>query len=236
MAKENISIIGAPQVQGQQYTLKVNNLNSELQHFCLFQQLPNINGADLNALSLAWMVGSAAAHTGGNTSAAQFLWYVDYTAYTGYLQQMGTASSPRQFSTNDSVSVQVDSQNKLVADYSGSFPNGAPAFAGAPTSGPSGEITIDANNTLPTNSQQQSENMEVNLGIGMNNKPAVTVQLLSDENYQFTPKPTYYILSGQYLEGQVIDTSITTDPYKVVFDGVTTKTLNFTEENTFVPA
>jgi hypothetical protein len=40
-------------------------------------------------------------------------------------------------------------------------------------------------------------------------------------------------MAAKYQPGEVIDVEENTVPYEVVFDGVTTKTLNFTEQNTF---
>ncbi|WP_425088422.1 hypothetical protein [Stappia sp.] len=220
----------------QPYSLTILNENSQLQQFAMFQTIPNIVGPSTDPLSLAWMLGTAAPGSPSNPSQSAFSWQVEYSANTGYVQDIGTSTDPRRFTTASNVDVMIDSDNFLDVTYLGTFPNGAPAFPGNPSSGTSGEIQVQADGKIPTHAQTSSQNMTINVGIGMNNKPTVVVELLPNLLYQFTPKPTYYIISGSFVEGQVIDTAISSAAYKVVFDGVTTKTLKFTANNQFEPA
>lgn len=220
----------------QPYSLTVLNENSRLQQFAMFQTIPNIVGPSTDPLSLAWMLGTAAPGSPSNPSQSRFDWQIEYSANTGYVQDIGTTTDPRRFTTASNIGVAVDTDNMLNVTYLGTFPNGAPAFPSDPTSGKKGEIQVQADGLIPTHVQTQSQNMTVNVGIGMNNKPTVVVELLPNLLYQFTPKPTYYIISGSFVEGQVIDTATSTAAYKVTFDGVTTRTLRFTEENQFVSA
>src|SRR5690606_9794420 len=175
---------------------------------------------------------AAAGGSSGNPSRSQFSWVIDYAASTGYIQQF-SSSSPRQYSTSSSVSVGVSSDNKVIAQYVGQpFPKGAPAF-GQPENGTSGLIQVQADDSIPTSVQQDSNKMFISVGIAMDGKPTVAVQLLPNLAYQFTPKPSYYIVSGSFIEGQVIDTAIVSQAFKVEFDGVTDRTLVFTEKNQF---
>ncbi|SDT91604.1 hypothetical protein [Stappia sp. ES.058] len=220
----------------QAYSLTVLNENSQLQQFAMFQTIPNIVGPSSDPLSLAWMLGTAAPGSPSNPSQSSFSWQIDYSANTGYVQDIGTTTDPRRFTTASNIGVAIDSDNMLDVTYLGTFPNGAPAFPSNPSSGTTGEIQVQADGKIPTHAETQSQNMTINVGIGMNNKPTVVVELLPNLLYQFTPKPTYYIISGSFVEGQVIDTAISSAAYKVVFDGVTTKTLKFTANNQFEPA
>lgn len=220
----------------QPYDLTVLNENSRLQQFAVFQTIPNIVGPSTDPLSLAWMLGTAAPGSPSNPSKSQFFWQIDYTANTGYVQEIGTTTDPRRFTTSSSIGVMIDQQNKLDITYLGTFPNGAPAFPTDPADGKAGLIQVQADGKFPTHVQTQSQKMTINVGIGMNNKPTVVVELLPNILYQFTPKPTYYIIAGSFVEGQVIDTATSTAAYKVAFDGVTSRTLRFTEENQFQPA
>jgi rhizosphere induced protein len=216
------------------YSLNINNQNSLLQTFVLYQTLPVTSSPSLDPIPLAWLVGSAAPGTASNPSQSTFSWEIDYAVATGYLQQEGTQSNPRKFQTVKMQPVSVNSQNTVAVTYNGLFPNGAPTFNGNPGSGTQGVIQASADDLIPSNAQALSEEMNFALGIAMNKKPAVTVQLLPNVVYEFTPHPSYFIMAAKYQPGEVIDVEENTIPYEVVFDGVTTKTLNFTEQNTFI--
>lgn len=232
-------LMGKAQIQAgmsvaasQPYTLTVLNENKAFQQFALFQTLPDLIVPSQDPLSLAWMLGAAAGGSSGNPSRSQFSWVIDYAASTGYIQQF-SSNSPRQYSTSSSVSVGVSSDNKVIAQYVGQpFPKGAPAF-GQPENGTSGLIQVQADDSIPTSVQQDSNKMFISVGIAMDGKPTVAVQLLPNLAYQFTPKPSYYIVSGSFIEGQVIDTAVISQAFKVEFDGVTDRTLVFTEKNQF---
>ncbi len=218
---------------GQPYSLKVLNENSGFQQFALFQTIPGIVGPSTDPVSLAWMIGNAAAGSPDNPSQSNFSWQITYSAVTGYIQEVGTPTNPRQFSTASNSGVQVDSYNQLAVTYSGSFPNGAPSFPTDPISGTKGVIVVKADGLIPTATQQGSEQMTINIGIAMNNKPTVAVQLVPNLTYTFTPKPTYYIIAGAFVEGAVIDTATSTDAFEIKFQGVTKRTVRFTDQNQF---
>lgn len=233
-------LMGSPRVSakleadaGQAYSLTVLNENSKFQQFAMFQTIPNIIGPSTNPLSLAWMIGATAPGKPGNPSQSQFQWQINYSATTGYIQELGTTLDPRRFSTASNVDVQINSQNSLAATYLGSFPNGAPAFPADPTDGTKGLILVQADGTIPTTAQQSSVKLSVNVGIAMDGKPTVAVQLLPNLLYQFTPKPTYFILAGSFVAGQVIDTATSSGAYEVKYQGVTDQTIIFTEQNQF---
>lgn len=218
---------------GQPYTLTVLNQNSKFQQFALFQTIPDIIGPSVDPVSLAWMLGGAAPGSVSNPSQSQFYWEINYQANTGYIQNQGTITNPRRFTTASNADVMITSKNKLAVTYLGPFPYGAPAFPADPVDGTSGLIIVQADNKIPTTLQQQSQNLSVNVGIAMNNRPTVAVQLEPNLTYQFTPKPTYYIIAGSFVQGQVIDTATSTQAFEVKFQGVTDKTVVFTEQNQF---
>jgi rhizosphere induced protein len=220
----------------QQYTLTVLNQNSRFQQFALFQTIPDIIGPSTNPISLAWMIGSAAPGSITNPSRSKFVWFIDYSATTGYIQELGTTLRPRTFNTATDAAVMVDGPNTLDATYVGTFPNGAPYFPTDPKVGPKGLIIVKSDATIPTAVQQASLQTSINVGIAMNGRPTVAVQLLPNLTYQFTPRPSYFILAGSYVQGQVIDTATSTQAYPVVYSGVTDSTVVFTEWNQFQPS
>ncbi|TDQ66557.1 hypothetical protein ATL17_0555 [Maritalea mobilis] len=225
-----------PTSLGTQYTLNVNNQNSLLQTFVLFQKMPVTSKPSTDPISLAWIVGSAAGGSASNPSKSRFTWFIDYSINAGYLQQEGSSASPRKFQTATQIPVKVDDTNLVNVSYDGTFPNGAPYFDGVPGNTTSGIIAANSDDKIPTNAAASSAQMDLALGIAMNRKPAVSVQLLPNIDYVFTPHPEYYIMSAKYSEGDVIDIEETSHAYKVEFDGVTDITLNFTEQNLFQQA
>lgn len=221
---------------GQAYTLTVLNENSKFQQFALFQTIPDVIGPSTNPVSLAWMLGSAAAGSTKNPSRSQFYWQINYSVTAGYIQELGSTLDPRRFTTSTNTDVMIEKQNTVAVTYQGTFPNGAPAFPTNPTNGKGGLIITQSDDKIPTALQQGSVRMSLNVGIAMNNKPTIAVQLEPNLTYQFTPKPKYYILAGAFVEGQVIDTATSSQAYEVQYLGVTDMQVRFTNENQFVAA
>lgn len=221
---------------GQPYSLTVFNENAKWQQFALYQTIPQIIGPSVDPVSLAWMVGGAAAGTPDQPSQSSFNWTIDYSVTVGYIQQQGSVASPRSFQTASQTSVMIDTQNTVAVTYQGPFPFGAPGFPTGPTDGTKGLIVAKADATIPTTPTQASKNVYVNVGIAMANKPTIAVQLEPNLTYQFTPKPRYYILAGSFVQGQVIDTATSSSAYEITFAGVTDVAVRFTQQNQFVPA
>lgn len=236
IGKDAIKAFKTPEAGlGQPYSLTILNENAKWQQFALYQTIPQIIGPSVDPLSLAWMVGGAAAGTPDNPSQSVFQWTIDYSVTVGYIQQLGTGSSPRSFQTASALDVMINSQNTVPVTYQGPFPYGAPGFPAGPTDGTQGLIVTKSDNTIPTVPVQASKNVYVNVGIAMAGKPTVAVQLEPNLTYQFTPKPRYYILAGSFIQGQVIDTATSSAAYELVFGGVTDLSVRFTQQNQFVP-
>ncbi|WP_105421344.1 MULTISPECIES: hypothetical protein [Neorhizobium] len=224
------------QAAGQPYSLTVLNENAKWQQFALFQTIPKIIGPSVDPLSLAWMVGGAAAGTPDNPSTSSFNWTIDYSVTVGYIQEQGSPSSPRSFQTASSVSVMINNQNYVPVTYQGPFPYGAPGFPEGTSDSTKGLILAQADGTIPTVPVQASKSVYLSVGIAMADKPTIAVQLEPGLLYQFTPKPKYYILAGSFVQGQVIDTATSSAAYEVNFAGVTDVSVRFTQQNQFVPA
>ena len=236
MGREAIEIF-EKQDLGTPYTLTVMNENPKFQSYALFQTIPDVVGASQSPLSLAWMIGNAASGSPENPSTSVFSWTIDYSISAGYIQELGSTLNPRAFATASKCDVMLEGLNNVAITYQGAFPNGAPAFPTNPTSGPAGVFLVRANNLIPSVLQQASVRMSLNVGLAMGGKPAVAVQLEPNLDYTFTPKPSYFIIAGSFIEGQVIDTAISSAAFPVQFaQGVTRKTIRFTQENQFVPA
>ncbi|TGQ54197.1 hypothetical protein EN836_11805 [Mesorhizobium sp. M1C.F.Ca.ET.193.01.1.1] len=226
-------MVNAKVEAGQPYSLTVLNQNSKFQQFALFQTIPDIVGPSVNPVSLAWMLGGAAPGSVSNPSQSVFSWEINYQVNTGYIQDQGTTINPRRFTTASNADVMINTQNAIGITYLGPFPYGAPAFPAGPTNGKAGLISVQSDDKIPTAVVQASQSVSVNVGIAMNAKPTIVVQALPNLLYQFTPKPTYYIIAGSFVQGQVIDTATSSNAYQVAYQGVTDRTIIFTEQNQF---
>jgi hypothetical protein len=236
MGQHAIKAFSAQAAAGQPYSITVLNENAKWQQFAVFQTIPQIIGPSVDPLSLAWMVGGAAAGTPDQPSTSSFNWTIDYSVTVGYVQQQGTPGSPRSFQTASSVAVMINNQNQVPVTYQGPFPYGAPGFPEGPSDATKGLILAKADDTIPTVPVQASKSIYLNVGIAMAGKPTIAVQLEPGLLYQFTPKPKYYILAGSFVQGQVIDTATSSAAYEVSFAGVTDVSVRFTQKNQFVPA
>lgn len=216
---------------GEKYTLKVKNYNSRLQKFAVYQTLPDLIGPSVNPLSLAWMVGAAAPGNNAQSSTSVFGWTVFYGASLGYLQDL---DDQKYFMNSVHMPVGVTESNNLSVSYLGEYPHGAPSFEGPPTNGEKGLVFVQSDGNIPTALRQERGRTRLQVGLSMDNKAAVVADLLPNLTYQFTPKPKYYIISGDFREGQVIDQAIMSGAFEVDYRGGTTSvTLIFDEENQF---
>lgn len=218
---------------GTKYALTVQSQNSKVSHFALFQTLPTLVGTSKDALSLAWMVGTSAPGSINNAATSTFEWTIDYSVVAGYIQNQGTPEHPRRFSTQCHKDVMLESHNMLqvVASPDADDAPGVPYFPAEATDGDKGEVQIHSDGSIPTDDEQKSTNRTLTLGLAMDTRVAVAVELVPNILHQFTPHPTYYIVAGSFIQGQVVDTAMTTMAFPVQFGGVTKKTIIFDEKN-----
>ncbi len=115
---------------GQPYSLTVLNENSKWQQFALFQTIPQVIGPSVDPLSLAWMVGGAAAGSPDQPSTSSFNWTIDYSLTVGYIQQLGSQGSPRSFQTARLGRCHDRHPEYGAGDLSGTVPLRRPRFSG----------------------------------------------------------------------------------------------------------
>ncbi|MCM2442115.1 hypothetical protein HGO34_20520 [Agrobacterium vitis] len=204
----------------QEYTLTILNENTKFQQFVIFQKVPSASSYD--PFSLAWMVGGASVGAPGNPSQPQFNLTVDYSAPVGSIQEIGTTTPPRSFETISQMGVRINSANTVGANYQGQFSDGVTGLPNEPVDDTQAVTDINADDALPTVAVRHSENVSLNVGLAMAGKSAIAVQLEPNLTYQFKPNPTYYIIAGSFVQGQVIDTAISSAAYDTEFldDGV----------------
>lgn len=220
--------------ESQSFQLNILNENSALQHFALFQTIPIDTGLPEPPVSLIWMMGTVAPGTPSNPSQGTFIWDDQMSAVTGYIHNLGTVTNPRQVIVFSNVDVEPNQDNTLTVTYLGKFPNGAPAFPAHPTDGAPATITLNTDTTIPTPNQTASENMTINAGVGMSASPTVVAQVGPNRTYPFSTIPTYHIVAGAAAVGQVVDTTLASRSFPVIFPAaVNTLTLAYSEQNQF---
>ncbi|MUO81198.1 hypothetical protein GOZ78_11050 [Agrobacterium vitis] len=150
------------------------------------------SASSYDPFSLAWMVGGA------------------------------SVGAPGSFETISQMGVRINSANTVGANYQGQFSDGVTGLPNEPVDDTQAVTHINADDALPTVAVRHSENVSLNVGLAMAGKSAIAVQLKPNLTYQFKPNPTYYIIAGSFVQGQVIDTAISSAAYDTEFqdDGV----------------
>ena len=107
-----------------------------------------------------------------------------------------------------------------------SKPNGGYKFIPPVQSAPAGSLMISTDNTVP--------NDEASVAVGMSGQPAFAKNAKTNMNFTFSPHPEYWIVFGDYQQGQVMDFNLSSSTFKVTFpNNIYSKILTFNEDNTF---
>ncbi|MCY4046382.1 MAG: hypothetical protein OXE99_15070 [Cellvibrionales bacterium] len=193
-----------------QYTLTVKNNSSQSGSFCIFQEAPDTNQIEL--VTLAWLAKQA--HP---TTQLTFDWKVDYN----FLWTNATAlEAGTQVKANQTWDANLQTQNSVVLNKK----NGAYTFEDLDQ----GEYE----GTLYINQAQRVESRGVSVGIGMSGKGAFVVPSQPNMQLMMRPKPTYWIVFGDYKEGAVLDIGkVSQEAYKLEYKGVTDLAVEFTAKN-----
>lgn len=170
------------------YKLKVKNNSENFGNFCVYQMDPVQKVDDI--MSLVWMTKSAQPQN--NTV---FNWATDYSfswADNGELMP-GTI-----FKASEVKSINLDVEAKTASTL---FTDQEQAYRFKQTDQlvPAGKLGILTDAILPEKSCA--------IGIHMDKNPAFALEAKPDLNYTFKPNPQYWIVYGDFKEGEVIDPS-----------------------------
>ncbi len=194
------------------YTLSVMNDSTQAGSFCIYQELPDTNIG--NITTLAWL--AKAAHP---TTRLDFEWGLDYDfvwAKTTQLRPGTVVKTSQAWDANLSTTNQVD------FDYT----NGAYTFANQSQGGYEGNLYI--------NQTQRVRTAEASVGIGMSGKGSFLVESQPNMKIVLTPKPTYWLVFGQFKEGEVLDISkVTKTACKLEFKGTNNMNVVLKSDNTW---
>jgi len=195
------------------YTLTVQNDSTQSGDFCIFQQAPDTNVA--NITTLAWL--SKAANP---TTNLVFQWDLQYN----FIWSNSTNLKPGDtVVTSQSWDCDVNTSNRIVFD----FVNNAYNFSNQTQGDYAGNLYIDEGQSVRPN--------QASVGIGMSGSGTFLVPSQPNMQVMFTPKPTYWLVFGTFKQGDVVDIGqVTKNAKKIVFNGVTDLAVTFKSTNTWL--
>lgn len=198
-----------------QYTLKIKNNSTQDGYMCIYQKDPALQ-AKKDVFSLAWF--SMICNQGTQVI---FRWTIDYSfvwSQTGKLIPGVYFDASQVKDANPS--------NPSLSSITLSKPNGGYKFTKSTVSAPEGSLLIHVDKDVP--------NDEASVGIGMSGQPAFAKNAKTNMDFTFSPHPQYWVVFGDYQEGQVMDFNLSSNSHNIVFpNNVYSKSLVFREDNTF---
>ena len=202
------------------YKLRVKNNSNDKGSFCVYQTCPDQDKYNIH--SLAWFTKSANPET-----VLSFFWEIDYSLV---LSKTGTLLAGKMFEVSQSIPINIQDQQRNTLTLSkkdtGYF------LSESRLIGIKGALTIIADDTIPDNA--------ISIGVQVSGKSAIAVNACTEMVYRFTPTPTYWIMFGDFKEGEVLDLKNSNLPDKKVFSkalkivfepNVYEKNIIFTKDN-----
>jgi hypothetical protein len=195
-----------------QYNLSILNNSTQVGDFCIYQEIPDVNRADI--VTLAWL--SKPAHP---TTTLEFDWMLDYS----FVWSKTTNLKPgTKVITSQAWDANLNTLNRVAFDYE----RDAYTFKNPEQGAYEGNLYIDQSQRVQSNS--------ATVGIGMSGKG--THMIPSQPNIQviMTPKPTYWVVFGTFSEGEVLDIAqVSSQACKVEFKGTTNMAIEYTANNSW---
>lgn len=197
-----------------QYTLTAKNESSNPTTIAVFQKDPDIGIS--NVFSLAWFSKFAYQSTD-----VKFNWKIDYNFVWS---ETGELAPGVVFDASQSLGAGLEADNQTSLEHDSE--NGAYFFTKAVTAPPKGILRILQTENVPLR--------QASVGIGMSGHGTFVVQAQPNITLNFTPHPNYYIVAGNFSQGEVLDISQVTNAVKVEFPpGVYQMTAVLKKDNTW---
>jgi len=194
------------------YTLNVKNNSTQTGSFCIFQEAPDVNIPGIT--TLAWL--AKPAHP---TSLLEFQWGLDYSfvwAKTTNLEPGTIVKTSQAWDAN------LSTMNHVDFDFS----DGAYTFSDPSQGDYEGNLYIDQTKRVMSN--------DASVGIGMSGKGSFLVPSQPNMKVIMTPKPTYWLVFGNFEEGEILDTTeVTENAVKLQYKGTNTMNVELTGNNTW---
>ena len=194
------------------YILNVKNNSTQSGSFCIYQEAPDINLPGIT--TLAWLAKPAHPST-----LLEFEWYLQYCfvwSKTTDLRPGTIVKSSQAWDAN------LSTLNHVNFDYAG----GAYTFKDPSQGDYEGNLYVDQSKRVVSN--------DASVGIGMSGKGAFVVPSQPNMKVIMTPKPTYWLLFGDFDEGEILDvTQVTENAVKLQYKGTKVLNVEFTGNNTW---
>jgi rhizosphere induced protein len=211
-----VNLVSTDETSGVQYTLTVLNHSSNPTNIAVFQQDPDIGVS--NVFSLAWFTKFSYPQT-----TIKFNWTISYNFVWC---QTGVLAPGVVFDASQSPAAGLQTNNQILLDYDPI--NNAYFFnpITPATVPPLGILRVKQSPAVPLK--------QASVGIGMSGFGTFVVQAQPNITVNFTPNPKYYIVAGNFTQGQVLDISETTGSAEVAFPpGIYQMTATLNIDNTW---
>jgi hypothetical protein len=198
---------------GEKYQLNFLNNSSRGGYAAIFQKLPDTYAG--NWIPLAWFTKACNPSTEIN-----FTWSLDYSFVWG---ETGALKPGIIFKASQTVEADLNMGNQITLDYNeyGYLFSEPASFSQA-----QGKLVINTTGRVPNN--------KATLGVGMSGNGSFVIQATPNYAFEYIPHPTYYIVFGDYVQGQVMDSTHFTKAKKIVFDNNEyTKSVTLNSDNTW---
>lgn len=163
------------------YTINFSNESQMDTNIIVFQQYPNQSP---NMYPLAWKVKHSSPH-----SRSTINWDIDYSFVWG---ELGRLEPGIVFNTSQSMMANLRQSNEIFFEVE----NGIGGFRGQ-QAGPQGRLLINEGDNVPMNKYA--------VGIGVSGSAACVMQAMPGVPVQFLADPKYYIATGNYREGEILE-------------------------------
>jgi hypothetical protein len=195
MLIDTAALTAAANATATQYSVVFVNNSDQTGSACIFQQDPDIGIPDV--MSLAWFAQIAAP-----TTRVSFQWSIQYNFVWS---ETGQLVPGVVFTASQTWNADLSGNNKVSFVNN----NGAYTFQNQTTGPSQGNLYITEGGTIPQH--------QASVGVGMSGFGTFVVQAEPNMNLIFTPKPEYWIIFGNYIQGQVMDISETTAAGQIQF-------------------
>ncbi len=194
------------------YTLTIHNNSTHSGTFCIFQKEPDMNMPDI--FTLAWLTKKS--HP---TSEINFEWEFEYN----FVWSKSTTLAPgNHIESSQTWNANLSTLNQVNLDYT----EGAYSFNDIRQGSEHGSLSI--------NQSSQVIQHDACVGIGMAGKATLVVPTQPNTEIEFTPKPTYWLIFGDFKEGEVIDTTtVTKNALKLEFNASKKLNVSLNADNTW---
>lgn len=177
------------------FTINFTNDSSSAGSFCVFQQNPNSPNPDV--FPLAWLVAAVGAH-----SKVPISWNTDFYFFWA---KTGALAPGMIFNAGEALLAAMTENNEVTLtkrDNNYSFTN---------------QKTWFQQGTLRVTSDATTAIRQASIGIGMSGSATFAVQAQPNMTFHFSPRLEYWVMFGDFKQGQVFNPSELTSAVQIEF-------------------